>query len=81
MPHPRLTRPEIVRMDYGMTGDALQLRSRAAVAGYMLQRWGVDCSPDHHLTDEPYRLWLADSLTLYGVESAALAPGYQPPQA
>ena len=46
-----------------------------------LQRWGVDCSPDHHLTDEPYRLWLADSLTLYGVESAALAPGYQPPQA
>ena len=81
VPHPRLARPEIVRMDYGMTGDALQLRSRAAVAGYMLQRWGVDCSPDHRLTDEPYRLWLADPLTLYGVESAALAPGYQPPQA
>ena len=81
VPHPRLARPEIVRMDYGMSGDALQLRSRAAVAGYMLQRWGVDCSPDHRLTDEPYRLWLADPLTLYGVESAALAPGYQPPQA
>ena len=68
-------------MDYGMTGDALQLRSRAAVAGYMLQRWRVDCSTDHHLPDEHYRLWLADPLTLYGVESAALAPGYQPPQA
>jgi len=81
VPHPRLARPEIVRMDYGMSGDSLQLRSRAAVAGYMLQRWGVDCSPDHRLTDEPYRLWLADPLTLYGVESAALAPGYQPPQA
>jgi len=81
VPHPRLTRPEIVRMDYGMTGDALQLCSRAAVAGYMLQRWRVDCSTDHHLPDEHYRLWLADPLTLYGVESAALAPGYQPPQA
>ena len=81
VPHPRLARPEIVRMDYGMSGDSLQLRSRAAVAGYMLQRWGVDCSPDYRLTDEPYRLWLADPLTLYGVESAALAPGYQPPQA
>ena len=80
VPHPRLARPEIVRMDYGMTGDVLRLRTRAAVAGYMLQRWGVDCSPDHHLTDEQYRLWLADPLTLYGVESAALAPGYQPPQ-
>ena len=80
VPHPRLARPETVRMDYGMTDDTLQLRSRAAVAGYMLQRWRVDCSPDHRLTDEPYRLWLADPLTLYGVESAALAPGYQPPQ-
>ena len=80
VPHPRLARPEIVRMDYGMTGDTLRLRVRAAVAGYMLQRWSVDCSPDHRLADEQYRLWLADPLTLYGVESAALAPGYQPPQ-
>jgi hypothetical protein len=80
VPHPRLAHPETVRMDYGMTGDVLRLRARAAVAGYMLLRWGVDCSPDHHLPDSHYRLWLADPLTLYGVESAALAPGYQPPQ-
>lgn len=80
VPHPRLAHPETVRMDYSMTGDVLRLRTRAAVAGYMLLRWGVDCSPDHRLADEPYRLWLADPLTLYGVESAALAPGYQPPQ-
>ena len=76
--HERLVRPEIVRMDYGMTGDALRLR--AAVADYMLRHWSVDCSPDHHLSDEPCRLWLADPLVLYGVESAALAPGYQSPQ-
>ncbi|MDR2012730.1 MAG: WYL domain-containing protein [Rhodanobacter sp.] len=77
--HPRLTRPEIVRMDYAMQGNAIRMRVRAAVAGYMLLRWSVDCSPDHSLTEEQYRLWLADPLALYGVENAKLAPGYQAP--
>ncbi|MHB1605795.1 MAG: hypothetical protein ACYCTV_05305 [Leptospirales bacterium] len=40
---------------------------------------GWDCSPDHRLTDEQYRLWLNDPLALYGVENAKLAPGYQTP--
>ncbi|MDR1968935.1 MAG: WYL domain-containing protein [Burkholderiaceae bacterium] len=79
VPHPRLTRPEIVRMDYAMEGGAIRMRVRAAVAGYMLLRWSVDCSPDHHLAEEQYRLWLADPLALYGVENAKLAPGYRSP--
>ncbi len=79
VPHPRLARPEIIRMDYGMKEGSLKLRVRAAVAGYMLLRWSVDCSPDHSLTEEQYRLWLADPLALYGVENAKLAPGYRPP--
>ncbi|MBX6326291.1 MAG: WYL domain-containing protein [Chthoniobacterales bacterium] len=79
VPHPRLKRPEIIERDYGMQGGALRVRVRAAVAGYMLLRWSVDCSPDHRLTEEHYRLWLADPLALYGVENAKLAPGYQPP--
>lgn len=79
VPHPRLERPEIVRMDYGMQRESLRLHVRAAVAGYMLQRWSVDCSPDHHLTDEQYRLALSDPLALYGVENARLAPGYRSP--
>ncbi|MDR1888086.1 MAG: WYL domain-containing protein [Zoogloeaceae bacterium] len=79
VPHPRLARPEIIRMDYAMTDGVIHMRVRAAVAGYMLLRWSVDCSPDHRLTDEQYRLWLADPLALYGVENAKLAPGYQAP--
>ena len=79
VPHPRLERPEIIRMDYGMTDGAIRIRVRAAVAGYMLLRWSVDCSSDHRLTEEQYRLWLSDSLALYGVENAKLAPGYQAP--
>jgi predicted DNA-binding transcriptional regulator YafY len=79
VPHPRQNRPEIIRMDYGMKDGSIRMRVRAAVAGYMLLRWSVDCSPDHRLTDEQYRLWLSDPLALYGVENAKLAPGYQAP--
>ncbi len=81
VPHPRLSRPEIIQMDYGMKDGSIRMRVRAAVAGYMLLRWSVDCSPDHRLTDEQYRLWLSDPLALYGVENAKLAPGYQAPAA
>lgn len=49
VPHPRLARPEIIRMDYGMNDGSIRMRVRAAVAGYMLLRWSVDCSPDHSL--------------------------------
>lgn len=79
VPHPRLERPEIIKMDYGMTDGSIRMRVRAAVAGYMLLRWSVDCSPDHRLKEEQYRLWLSDPLALYGVENAKLAPGYQAP--
>lgn len=81
VPHPRLNRPEIIQMDYGMQGGSLRMRVRAAVAGYMLLRWSVDASPDHSLKEEQYRLWLSDPLALYGVENAKLAPGYRPPAA
>ena len=79
VPHPRLERPEIIKMDYGMTDGSIRMRVRAAVAGYMLLRWSVDCSPDHRLKEEQYRLWLSDPLALYGVENAKLAPGYRAP--
>ena len=81
VPHPRLGRPEIIRMDYGMDDGSIRMRVRAAVAGYMLLRWSVDASPDHSLKEEQYRLWLSDPLALYGVENAKLAPGYRPPVA
>lgn len=80
VPHPRLNRPEIIQMDYGMQDGSIRLRVRAAVAGYMLLRWCIDASPDHCLKEEQYRLWLRDPLALYGVGSAKLAPGYRSPE-
>lgn len=80
VPHPRLSRPEIIRMDYGMNDGSIRMRVRAAVAGYMLLRWSVDASPDHSLQGPEYRLWLKDHLALYGVKNALLAPGYREPR-
>ena len=76
VPHPAQPRPEITRMDYGLHDGVLRLRLRAAIAGYVLRKWSVDCSPDHRLQGPEYRLWLKDHLSLYGVETAAFAPGY-----
>lgn len=81
VPHPAQPRPEITEMDYDMKDGSIRVRVRAAVAGYTLLHWSVDCSPNHSLRDERYRLWLSDPLTLYGVENAKLAPGYQAPRA
>jgi len=79
VPHPRLERPEIIKMDYGMKEGVLRMRIRAAVAGYMLLRWSVDRSPDQSLTAEPYGLCLRDPLALCGVENLTIAPGYRHP--
>ncbi len=77
IPHPDQPHPHITEMDYGMNKGALKLRLRAATAGYMLRKWGVDCSPNHSLSGPEFRLWLKDHLTLYGVQNAVLAPGYK----
>lgn len=79
IPHPDKESSELVMQDYEMQEGRLRLRVRAAMAGYVLQQYHVDCSVDHSITDLAYRLWLEDSLALYGVESAMFAPGYRKP--
>ena len=76
VPHPDQPRPEITSRDFNMANGQLEMKLRAAIAGYMLRRWSVDCSPDHSLRGQEYRLWLKDHLALYGVKNAVLAPGY-----
>lgn len=80
VPHPNHPRPEIVLMDYPMQDGVFTVRVRSANAGYMLRRWNVDCSPDHHLQGLEYVLWLQDPLSLYGSPNATIAPGYQLPR-
>lgn len=80
VPHPNpdnLAHPETIARDFHMEQGILHLQVRAAVAGYLLRRWNVDCSEDHRLKGREYQLWLANNPTLYGVSNASLAPGYK----
>lgn len=75
--HPRLEYPETIEYDYGMKDKSLKTNVRAALAGYLLRLWNVDCTFDHRLTSEEVYLWLKNSEALYGrVENNFLAPGY-----
>lgn len=75
-PHPGIAWPKAVEADYGMQDGVLKIKTRAALAGYVLRRWSIDSTPDHRLDAASHHLWLRNPQTLYGVESAALAPGF-----
>ena len=77
VPHPAREYGKAVELDYQMTEGVRHVKIRAAVAGYLLRLWNVDCSRDHSLEGAEYHLWLRNTLALYGVENARLAPGYQ----
>lgn len=79
VPHPDRKHPEITKRDYGMVDGVLHLKLRAAMAGYVLRQWQVDCSNNHSVKDEGCRLWLRDVLALYGVGSAIFTLGYSQP--
>lgn len=77
-PHPvNVQYPQAIELDYGMDGGMLQLTVRAALVGYLLRRWNVDCTEDSSLKGGEYQLWLSNRKTLYGAENLAIAPGYQ----
>lgn len=54
----------------------LVLDMRAPLVGYALRRWSVDCTPKHLLDPRSHHLCLNNLQTLYGVESASLAPDF-----
>lgn len=75
VPHPGVEHPAAVEADYGMINGVLRIKTRAALVGYFLRRWSVDSSENHSLDPQSHHLWLRNPQTLYGVESAAIAPG------
>lgn len=77
VPHPNLKHPETIETEYGMLNGMLKIQVRAAVAGYVLRHWNIDCSPCHRLKGPEFHLWLENTPTLYGVENLAIAPGCQ----
>ena len=79
VPHPqKIDYREAIEHEYGMQNGVLTCHIRAALAGYALRLWSVDCSPEHDLKDGEYNLWLRNYLTLYGVRNYFLVPGFNP---
>lgn len=76
VPHPALRYPETIAHEYGLQNGELKLSVRAAVAGYVLRRWNVDCSENHSLVGPEYHLWLKNRQALTEVVNLILAPGY-----
>ncbi|WP_418120460.1 WYL domain-containing protein [Variovorax sp. 350MFTsu5.1] len=77
VPHPaNVQHPDTIEAEFGMLSGVLTIRTRAAVAGYLLRRMNVDCSVDHRLRGPEFHLWLRNRPMLAGVENLALAPGY-----
>tara|TARA_R110002012_G_scaffold66333_1_gene173308 strand:- start:21067 stop:21936 length:870 start_codon:yes stop_codon:yes gene_type:complete len=78
IPHPNnVKHPTAIKLDFGMEKGVLEVNVRAAMAGYLLRRWNVDCSESGSLSGPEYQLYLQNSQTLYGAENLAIAPGYQ----
>lgn len=78
VPHPaNVQHPDTIEAEYGMENGVLKMRVRAAMAGYLMRRWNVDCTEDHSLKGAEFHLWLRNRQALYGVTNLVLAPGYE----
>jgi len=77
-PHPKLCQPLAIELDYHMNNGKLAFEVRAALAGYLLQQWQVDCSINYQLNEKQYPLVLANIEVLENCDNALLAPGFTP---
>lgn len=78
VPHPaNVQHPDTIEAEYGMENGVLKIRVRAALAGYLMRQWNVDCTEEHSLKGSEYHLWLRNRKALYGATNLVLAPGYE----
>ena len=77
VPHPSIEHKQPIELDYDMVDGVCKKNIRAAVVGYVLRRWNVDCTEDHSLKGAEYQLWLRNRAALYGVNNLFIAPGYK----
>lgn len=78
VPHPNkknVPNPKTIEHDFDMVKGVTKIEVRAAIAGYWLQHWNVDCTENHTLKGYQYQLCLKNHQALYDVESRKIAPG------
>lgn len=76
-PHPKLKYPKAIELDYAMDNGQLQLEVRAALLGYLLRQWNVDCTVEACLDSNEYQLWLQNKQSVCDAENLSIAPGYK----
>ncbi|WP_350645004.1 WYL domain-containing protein [Pseudoalteromonas sp. G24-MNA-CIBAN-0072] len=78
VPHPRnIEHPTAIALDYGMVDGSMTIKARAALTGYLLRRWNVDCSDNAELNGREYQLYLNNKHLISGAGNLTLAPGFQ----
>lgn len=74
--HPKnVLQKQAIEMDFGMVDGYKQITTKAALAGYLLRRWNVDCSANANLQSPEYLLYLENQHQLQPVEDFTIAPG------
>lgn len=77
VPHPQnVQHPTAIALDYAMVDNQRIVEVRAAMAGYLLRRWNVDCTERGTLKGPEYQLWLQNRFALNKVANLAIVPGY-----
>jgi len=76
--HPNLKHKNPVELDYGMDGGQRLIEIRAALVGYLLRHWNIDCTPSAAGKAGEYHLWLKNHEILKVVSNSQLAPGAKP---
>lgn len=77
IPHPHnIAHKGAIESDYGMTNGKMSVEVRAAMAGYLLRRWNVDCTKDASLRGQEYQLLLTNLEGLEQVPNMSIAPGF-----
>ena len=75
VPHPKLKHKKSIELDFEMQEGMRVIETRAALAGYVLRYWNVDCSDEAHLPAEKNQLWLRNTQIKSVIENISLAPG------
>lgn len=78
VPHPKnIQHPTAIELDYGMVDGKMTIKTRAALIGYLLRRWNVDCSDNAELNSSEYQLYLNNKHLISGAGNLTLAPSFQ----
>lgn len=76
--HPVKEHKTPIEFEHGMTNGVLKHKVRAAMAGYILRLWNVDCSiniPKENANE--YQLWLKNTADITRMADINIAPNYK----